>query len=67
MGLAARPVSGMSGVLMGLVHHVETLRREGFRQLLGDDIAGRHGVTLSRESRSRSMPVQSKAMANSQF
>ena len=42
MGFAARPMSGMSDMLVGFVDYVETLRREGFTQLFADEITGRH-------------------------
>jgi hypothetical protein len=34
VSLAALPMAGVSGVLVGLVDHVEPRRREGARQLL---------------------------------
>ena len=47
MSLAARPMPGMSFVPVGLIHHVEALRGESFRQLFGDHIAGCHDVRLA--------------------
>jgi len=47
MGFSARPMSGMPGVLVGLVNHVEALRRESPGQLVRDEIAGCHGCPLN--------------------
>ena len=55
MSFAAFPMAGVSGVLVGLVDHVEARRREGARKLLQDGVAGIHGWRLSRERGSRSM------------
>ena len=35
MRFAARPVPGMAGVLVGLIHHIKQRRGEGHRQLQG--------------------------------
>ena len=48
MGLPARPVPGMAFVLMGFVHHLEALRREGFGQLSRDDVGGVHAAELGK-------------------
>lgn len=42
--LAALPMTGVTGVLVGLVDHVEPRRGEGARQLLQDGVAGIHGL-----------------------
>jgi len=42
MGLAARPVSGMAFVLVGLVDHREALRRKGCGKLLFDRFFDAH-------------------------
>jgi hypothetical protein len=38
MSLAAFPMAGMSGVLMGFVDHSQTLWRESLGQLFCDDV-----------------------------
>src|SRR5437588_558995 len=43
MGLAAFPMAGVAGVLVGLVEHVELCRCEGPSELLQDGVAGIHG------------------------
>src|SRR5262249_12578087 len=42
VGLAARPMPGMSCVQVGFIDHVEALRRESPGQLLHDGVAGGH-------------------------
>jgi hypothetical protein len=37
-------MTGVAGVLVGLVDHVEPRRGEGARQLLQDGVAGIHGL-----------------------
>jgi len=37
-------MAGMTGVLMGFVHHVEAFGFESRRQLLRDEIKGWHGT-----------------------
>jgi putative lumazine-binding protein len=59
MGLPARPVTGMAGVLMGFVDHAQALGRESFGQLLRDEIAGVHGrpgISPSRATRQWTRP-----------
>jgi hypothetical protein len=46
MRLPARPVSGMTFVLVGFILHLEALRSESLGQLLCDDIGGSHVVRL---------------------
>jgi len=46
MSLPARPVPGMAFVLVGLVQHLEALRRESLGQLLCDYIGRLHGSRL---------------------
>jgi hypothetical protein len=55
MSLAAFPVAGVSGVMVGLVDDVEPCRREGPSKLLHDGVAGIHGWRLSRERGIRSI------------
>ena len=43
MSLSAFPVSGMPGVLVGFIHHLDALGRERRTQLFRDDIARCHG------------------------
>jgi len=47
MGFAARPVSGMSLVVMGFILDTQALRRESRRQLCRDDIVHCHGNDLA--------------------
>jgi hypothetical protein len=53
MSLAARPVSGVTFVLMRFVKHFEALRRESLGQPLCDYIGGPHAARLGEGS----MPV----------
>jgi hypothetical protein len=42
MRLPARPRPGMAFMLVGLVQHIQALRREGRGQLLRDEVGGSH-------------------------
>jgi len=44
MSLAAFPMTGVSGVLVGLIDYIEPCRREGPSQILQDCVAGAHGA-----------------------
>jgi hypothetical protein len=44
MRLAAFPVTGMAGMLMGFVDHSQTLWRESLGQLFCDDVRNGHDV-----------------------
>lgn len=47
MSLPALAMSGMPGVLVGFVHHVEARGSESLGQLLRDEIAPCHGVRIA--------------------
>jgi len=47
MGFAAWSMAGMTLVVVRFVDHLEALWREGFGQLVGYGIAGRHGARLA--------------------
>jgi hypothetical protein len=47
MSLPAFAMSGMPGVLVGFVHHVEARGSESLGQLLRDEIAPCHGVRIA--------------------
>ena len=61
MGLATLPMASVSGVMMGLVDHIEPRGREGPSKLLQNGVAGIHGWRLSREQGSRSMRLLTAA------
>src|SRR5437667_4926124 len=44
MGLPARPMSGMAGVQVRFIDHVEVRGREGFGQLRHDKVADAHNL-----------------------
>jgi hypothetical protein len=47
MGFAARPVSGVAGMVMGFILDVQAFRREGRHQLCRDDILHGHDTALA--------------------
>ena len=47
MALAARPVAGVTCMLVGFVDHSDTFRSESFGQLLRDEVGEPHGPGLS--------------------
>jgi hypothetical protein len=57
MSFSARPMAGMSLVLMGLVRHFEAQRRENPGQLLRDDIADWHAPRILARCGGVNVPV----------
>src|SRR5437764_14590351 len=47
MSFPALSMSGMPGVLVGFVDHLQARRGESLGQLLGDDIASCHGLGIA--------------------
>ena len=47
MSLPALPMPGMSGVLVGFIHHIEARGSESLGQFLRDEIAPCHGVRIA--------------------
>jgi hypothetical protein len=55
MGLAARPVAGMAGMLVRLVYDPQVLGIESFGQLSCDEVLDAHGLGLCESHARRSM------------